>query len=56
MNKVKLYALLREPSTYAGVVGVIISAFALEGFSVEQATGIVASLAAIFLPEAKGKV
>jgi hypothetical protein len=53
MNKVKMYALLREPSTYAGIAGVIISAFALEGFSVEQATGIVGSLVAMFLPEAK---
>jgi len=53
MNKAKLYALLRQPSTYAGIVGLIVTGFGLEAFSPEQVTGAIASLAAIFLPEGK---
>ena len=53
MNKDKLFSLLREPSTYAGLAAVVISAFGLDAFSPEQITGILAGIAGIFLPEVK---
>jgi len=55
MNKAKLFSLLREPSTYAGIAAIVISAFGLDSFSPEQITGILAGIAGIFLPEAANK-
>jgi len=55
MNKVKLFSVLREPSTYAGIAGVIICSFGLDALSAEQIAGVLASIAGIFLPEAANK-
>ena len=53
MNKKKLYSLLKEPSTYAGLAAIIIGTFGLDAFSVEQITTIIAGLAGVALPEVK---
>lgn len=53
MNKDKLYSLLKEPSTYAGLATVLIGAFGLDTFSPEQIGTILAGIAAMCLPEKK---
>ena len=53
MSKKKAYSLLKEPSTYGGIAGVILSAFGLDFMSPEQVGGILAALAAMFVPEHK---
>jgi len=47
-----LKAMLREPSTYAGIAAIIIAGFGLDTLSPEQIAGILAGIAGIFLPEA----
>lgn len=55
MNKHKLISLLKQPTTYMGILTLISAFFGLEDFSTEQISLMLAGLVSVLIPEDKIK-
>jgi hypothetical protein len=55
MKKEILISLLKQPTTYMGILAVISAFFGLEDFSTEQVSLMIAGLVGVLIPEDKIK-